>query len=265
MNRYFDFRRFGNYLLYDLKNACRKFGLSTLILGLSPLILFVFGLLCEWVFSGSTCEIPLVLRWMTVMFALALAYIIAPAKLYGPLTDKRYGADYLLLPASQLEKWLSMLIVLCIALPLVMALVTLASDSLLSLCFSGIYSGTLFTAADCSDAIEAFSQFGFSLPLLLFFQWVCNVLIFALGAVWFKRAKIIKTFVAIWLFGMAFSFLFFAAFGSDWIPVERILEDVTVTEDSAISFMRSCVYVFGCAMTVIPAALLYVRVRTIKH
>lgn len=265
MNRYFDFRRFGNYLLYDLKNACRGFGFSTIILGLAPLILFVFSILCAWVFAGSTCEIPLALRWMAVMSAFTLAYTIAPAKLYGPLTDKRYGSDYLLLPASQLEKWLSMLIVLCIALPLVMGLVTVVSDALLSLCFSSIYSGTLFAAADFSAITKVFSLFGFSLPLLFFFQWSCNALIFALGAVWFKRAKILKTLVAIFLFGMVLSFLSFAAVGSNWIPVERIFEDVTEAEDSAIRFIRTFVYVFSCVMTVISAALLYVRVRTIKH
>lgn len=265
MNRYFDFRRFGSYLLYDLKNACRGFGLSALLLGLAPVILFVFGLLCEWIFSGSICEIPLSLRWMTVMFAFALAYTIAPAKLYGPLTDKRHGTDYLLLPASQLEKWLSMIIVLCIVLPLAMAAVTVASDALLSLCFGSIYSGTLFSAVEYSAVNDAFLHIGFSIPKLCFFQWTCNVLIFALGAIWFKRAKILKTFFAIWLIGMMLSFLFFAAFGSDWMPVEKILEDVTMTEDSAIRLMLNCVNVFFGATTLIPAALLYVRVRTIKH
>ena len=41
MNNIFDIKRFGQYFLYDLRRAWNNYGLSLLLMGLIPIILYV--------------------------------------------------------------------------------------------------------------------------------------------------------------------------------------------------------------------------------
>ncbi len=52
MDRTFDIRRFGRYLVYDLRNAWNNAGFTLLVYGLAPIFFFFFYEICCLVFSG---------------------------------------------------------------------------------------------------------------------------------------------------------------------------------------------------------------------
>ena len=123
------------------------------------------------------------------------AMLLAPFQLYKRYNHKIFGVNYFMLPASQFEKWLSMFFYCVIATPIVIIL----TITLIDLCMYPFYpwaEKTLwFNSSDLAniklskDAIITF----FAFQSILF-----------LGNVWFKRAKVQKTILAIIILMIAF-------------------------------------------------------------
>ena len=132
MNNIFDIKRFGRYLTYDLNNAWNNFGISALVLGLMPLILLFFNTIFGLVFSGQVQPLHPAAKVAIMVCAFIIVAISGPVKLYGHLTERRSGSDWLMLPASSFEKFLSMTVMLCIALPVVVLGLFSVCDLLLS-------------------------------------------------------------------------------------------------------------------------------------
>ena len=141
-NDIFDFKRFGNYFVTDIKNAIANYGWSMIILILSGLIAYiVIGLLStiatyswqdilngvgvEWVHTDVYGRLTIMLIAFTILS------FTAPTKCYGGLTDKNIGSNFILLPASRLEKFISMILMCCIVIPTVFLAGYLVVDSLI--------------------------------------------------------------------------------------------------------------------------------------
>ena len=58
MNNIFDFKRFGNYFLYDLRNAKNNYAISLLLCGTMPILGFVFAQLLSLIFQQQFLEMP---------------------------------------------------------------------------------------------------------------------------------------------------------------------------------------------------------------
>jgi len=119
-----------------------------------------------------------------------VATLLAPFQLYKRFNHKIYGVNYFMLPASQAEKWLSMFFHCVIATPIVVIL----SITLIDLCLYPFYPW-----AEKSLWITSFdSGINFSRTTLGGFMTFFIVQSFCfLGNIWFQRAKIQKTVVAI--------------------------------------------------------------------
>lgn len=266
MNNIFDIKRFGQYFLYDLRRAKNNYGLSLLLMGLIPIILYIVGQLISLIGGNGIMEMPDVMKIMGIYIVLVVVLLGAGTKIYGFVTEKRAGSDFLMLPASTFEKWLSMVLMVCIALPVVLFALLFVSDGLMSLVFPHSYGGRIFNLDLISGFINAFEEEGvsFNLPAFTVINWCENILIFTLGAICFKRGKVGKTILCLMGLATVISTLLVIIFGTGNIDTDRFI-DFFDTPEKAVSVFN---WSFSIAYTIIFGLLLggmYYRLRTIKQ
>lgn len=266
MNNIFDLKRFGNYFLYDLRNAKNNYALSLLLCGTMLIIGFVFAQLLSIIFQQHFLEIPIFTKYMLVGIAYMIVVFGAGAKIYGNLTEKRAGSNFLMLPASTFEKWLSMTLIACIILPAILLALQLGSDALLSLIFPNTYGDRVLALEFLQGFKDNLAENGVTMRLepLLFLNWCESVLVFFLGALCFKRGKVGKTILCLFAFGTILSTLsmvFVAHHGPDYIGFFELNSDPA----KAVSALN---WFFNIYYTVFLGGLLggiYYRLRTLKH
>lgn len=271
MNNVFDIKRFGRYLTYDLNNAWNNFGISALVLGLMPLILLFFNTIFGLVFSGQVQPLHPAAKFAIFVCALIIAAISGPVKLYGHLTERRSGSDWLMLPASSFEKFLSMAVMLCIVLPVAVLGLFSVCDLLLSWIVP-VYDDSI--VRQISGGLQRIVSNNGDIDFAIFtpggavagtwMNWMICVLPFAIGAICFKKGKAAKTILCIFAFNIVFSLLFVLLFKSiDMEGFEAFIENLS--EDKLgfwANFLINATYfvVVGGLLTA-----LYFRARTIKH
>ena len=137
MNNTLDIKRFGKILKHDGLNLIPNMGLTLAILWAIPVIAYLFVCMMpgndENVFDAYS-------RVDTIDFILKIALILTPARLYKYCNDSRQGIGFAMLPASTLEKFLSMVFYCVIVTPILYIAGALAVDSILAL-FNGPYDG----------------------------------------------------------------------------------------------------------------------------
>lgn len=279
MKDVFDFKRFGKYFLYDLNNARGNYLVTAVTLGLLPLILLMFHVIFSLIFTGSVGTVLLPLKVVLLCCVLLICILSAPAKLYGGLTERRMGSDWLLIPASSFEKFLSMAIMLCIVLPVVVLGLFSICDVLLSWILPSYYGESLLStiangwntiSSEISDSMD--NVMSISAPAfydMLWLSWCSYILPFGLGAIIFKKGKAAKTILCLVGIQMVFSIIFtlWAMHGfngdaiADWFT--RNAENMTAAKAQAWinSFINiSFLIVVGGLLTG-----LFFRVKTIKQ
>lgn len=136
MNNTFNIQRFGKILKHDGLNFFPNFILSLAILWAIPVVIYLFTALMP---TDGTKQIYDAMSRVNVIDALLkIAIIIAPAILYKTCNDSRKGIGYAMLPASTLEKFISMVIYCVIVTPIIYVAGSLAIDTILAL-FNGPY------------------------------------------------------------------------------------------------------------------------------
>ena len=118
----------------------------------------------------------------TLLFAMGF---IATSRAFTEMHDKNRCDDYILLPASSIEKTFTRLFLVSIILPLYIIFIVLVSS-----CISEIFNAWVFR-----DPIAVFNPFDAEVgkTMLVFFLTQQVVL---LGAAWFKKAHLVKTVLA---------------------------------------------------------------------
>ena len=278
MNKVFDIKRFGKYLTYDLNNALGNYGISALVIGLLPLIMLVFSVIFSLIITGEAVVLPHTVKLALFGITALVVILSAPTKLYGSLTERRAGTDWLMLPASSFEKFLSMAIMLCIVLPLVVFGLFVVCDLLLGWIVPA-YGESLFKTfkdtisfaglADMDD-ISIVSPTGGGTLASVFMGWCASVLPFGLGAICFKKGKAAKTILCIFALEILFSFLivilFKGGYESGFEYGQRMADFFgNMTAEKAqfwVNFLINLMYVVivGGLLTAI-----YFRIKTIKH
>lgn len=263
MNKIFDIKRFGKYLVYDINNAKYNYGFSLLIMGLTPLIAMFFQELISLVSFGHVMEVSVVTKTASVMVALVGVVLSFPSKVYGGVTNKKYGSNWLMVPASSFEKWLSVVIVCCVILPLCLGILLFASDTLLSLVLPKVYGDpVIIKGLDFLNENLHQEYVDINYSPALYLNWCENILIFTLGAFIFKRSKAGKTILAMIIFVSLLAVASVTILPS--MDIEELLKNVNDPQTAARWFN----VVINTLYTLIFAALLgglYYRIRTIKH
>ena len=272
MNNVFNLKRFGKYYSYDFNNAVGNFGVSAIVIGLLPLILLVFYVIFSLVFTGQVTELPLPVKIMTFGIVLLVVILSAPVKLYGRLTERKAGTDWLMIPASSFEKFLSMAVMLCIVLPVVVFGLFAACDLILGALVPAYGSSMLSLLKENIDLVSemadesslAVTTTGGSIASI-WAGWCASILAFGLGAICFKKGKAAKTILCIFALEVLLSFILVIAFKS--IEPGQFISDFfeNMTAGKAefwTNFLINAFYfvVIGGLLTAI-----FFRVKTIKH
>ena len=274
MNNTFSFNRFKNLFLKDGKMYVRNFGTSLIVFCCLNAIFWIFNLL----FRSET--MPPVRFGMLCTWT-ALAMMMVPSKVYGNANLSREGVSFAMMPASSLEKFVSMFLYCAIVTPIVVFFGGYLVDAFLSIFpFGGfekpirLYSlNEIIRMANDTEGVVNVGDFELSLEQVFpigvmrtslyvgIIQWAA---IFMLGNMLFKKHKAGKTFACY----LGISYLFSMFFGLLVVSSDRIeqwlesLEDLPAEE--VVRLWHNAT-IWGMIISiVITAVLLYFTYRKIK-
>ncbi len=275
MNNTFSFNRFKNLLLKDGKMYVRNFGTSLIVWCSLNAIFWIFNLL-----FGSETMSPV--RFGMLCTWTALAMMMVPSKVYGNVNLSREGVGFAMMPASSLEKFVSMFLYCAIVTPVVVFFGGYLVDTLLSLFPFGGFDKPirLYTLNEIvsrmmtdNEGVVQMGELSISAATLFpigvirtslymgIIQWAA---LFMLGNMLFKKHKAGKTFACY----LGISYLFSMLFGLLVVSSDRIeqwlesLEDLPAEE--VVRLWHNAT-IWGMIISiVITAVLLYFTYRKIK-
>ena len=241
MNKSFDFKRFGQVLAKDWRDYFRNFGISLIVWSCIPILFWIATLILDInMDNGSRAAIIAALVFSVLMFV--------PSKVYGKANLSREGVGFAMLPATNLEKFFSMVFYCTILTPLIVGLGSWAIDSLLYLLpFGGFtYFFVMLPKSELGWFIITIAC-----AIMLFSS------IFLFGNMVFKRRKAGKTVAWAMLFIFIITmvlqlFHFWEAFGT-W-----------VTNTSARLEQPFLLWVYNAFMLVVAIVFYFFTYRKIK-
>ena len=213
MDSTFKISRFGKYFVYDLKRQWKNIGMLMLIFALSPIIFYMIYMFFAAMFDGGLMKIFIGLeidgpaggtRFGVFAVMSTIFVMLFPSRAYGEITNKEKGSEWLMLPASRLEKFTSMMLISLIVIPLVYVVVYFLSDAFVCL-----------LDKSCGDSLMSFrinKEIGssdFAIPAngfwILASSIVENAIVFLLGGLIFKKWKVVGTVLVLFALQMVFS------------------------------------------------------------
>lgn len=271
INNTFSFNRFWNYFQYDLKQLWRNNGKAVIVLGFlsvfSYLVWVIFSLIFtgEWHAPGVSARVSFfVLGWFILM--------LYNTRSYGYLTEKRAGSAWLMIPASTLEKFVSMMVITIIVLPLAYVVSYLLLDGAISLldptAGDAIVTGAAPMLEAIGEGLEAAGVAGLEINLGLFLipiilQAIGNLLYFLLCGICFKKWKLVGAFVLLLGASMVFTPISVGLVMHGWAPMVEIADSVQAMEllNNALNWgtLLDALMVLGFG------AGIYYRIKTLKH
>ncbi len=213
MSNTFNFNRFGKYFVYDLKRQWKNIGMLMLIFALFPIIFYMLYMFFAAMFDGGLMKIftgieidgPAGWTRFGVFVAMTTIFVMLfPSRAYGEITDKAKGSEWLMLPASRLEKFTSMMLISLVVIPFIYITVYLLSDAFVCLldksCGDSLMSFRI--NENIVDNSLVFPANGF---WILASTIVGNAIIFLLGGLIFKKWKVVGTALALFALEMVLS------------------------------------------------------------
>ena len=288
MKDIFDFKRFGKYFVSDFKGCVANYGLSLITISmLLYLICYVvtvsFGLIMNEGWEG----LGLGVRATLFVIAMITLVITMPVKCYGKITDKQAGSFFLTLPVSRLEKFISMLLMTIVVAPVIGTALYLGLDALVCLfdktCGNNLVSeiqdlATIIMNLPKEAAMEAslgelpdnIAKFikEITCPWLYVDDMIGTCLIFLLGAVFFKKGKTVKTFMACIALGLAASIIATPIMAPWTNELFDMMDNGNFDEIFNFGIFRHAALIDTINDTLMNIALLtciWFRIKTLKH
>lgn len=292
-NDIFNFRRFGRYFTSDLSTCWSNYGLSLLTIStLFPVGTYIltnaFNLVLRSTWNGPDIG----LRSFIFIVATICLVVTMPVKCYGKITEKQYGSFWLTLPASRLEKFVSMFLMTCIIVPVLGFALHLGTDAIICAldhtCGKTLIAGAAELIRNIGDMKELTMNFvdetitvenaalvqeilgQVSNPWMYIDEIFGITLPFLLGAIYFKNGKTVKTILAIFAFSMATSIIM-TPFLENWAVeiVKNANSDPTaILQMFNNGIFKNLVLIDTVSDTVFNLALMagiWFRIKTLKH
>ncbi|MCQ2322950.1 MAG: hypothetical protein MJZ47_04945 [Bacteroidales bacterium] len=279
MNNTLDFNRLGKVIRRDAMNFIPNFGWSLVILWAIPVVLW----LTSFTFVSQGGE--LTGRLQMLRFLSTIVLIAAPAKLYKDCNDPRKGIQYAMMPASSLEKFISMFIFCVIVTPIVYMAGAVALDTIMAAFpgknpYNGFIFKLLFNAKErgreiveamgsqslmydgyLDDVNNAFSGF------FIYFSKIISVIlmssIFMFGNMIFKKRKTSKM-IGILTLIFIFAMVIFIKWVMNHEDLMDSIADAELDRDMLIHFIRKANYIIWMISIIISAVMLGLTYRKIK-
>ena len=271
-NETFAFPRFWNYLKYDLKQTLRFNVKGAVMIGGFSLIFYVLvvglGILFNHNWSAPGIEAR------AAMFGVGmLVLILYQTRTYGYLTDKRKGSSWLMIPASVTEKFVSMMIITLIVLPIAYTVSYLFIDALIALldptAGQAVAGGFSSLMDELREGLSEVEEQGVSLNLSAFafpliFEFITSMLYFLLCGIYFRK----------WKLGGAIAFLLALQFVLTMVvglTVQHwsVVFDVNTNDPVMVAERLNNIIAFGSWLnvfsTLVLGTLVFLRIKTLKH
>lgn len=257
MSDTFDFSRFGKLFAYECRNYVPYY--TKALITFSCIVFSIW--VTSAVFDGSL-DFEFRQAFLIMLFNVSL--FIAPFIPYYNINDRKKGYAYAMMPASTLEKYISMLLVCMIVLPLLTYITLSLSDYffyLVSSCgIGGFYEAGIFNpfpASSLSDSEVALNMGGTNYLLLFYMIPVAYSMMFN---VLFRKAKIIKAI----LVQMAVGFTAMIVSFSVMLNVDR--ETMETIGDVIFRFGIDGVVNFWCVLLLaFPLWVTYRRIKNVNY
>ena len=286
-NNIFSFRRFGKYLVSDLKRCIANFGLSFLLISLTGLICYLLVGVISYVCGAGWISSNALARSLYLWIAFAILVVAMPNKCYGFINDRKLGSNWLMLPASTVEKYLSMLINCLVIIPSAFFLFSFAIDWLITAIDPQLHSTIIGSGMELFDVIVAKAAEESEVNALLtnfitenniIFSAIDDsmilILAFLLGAILFKSQKATKTILAWFGIGSLLSIILAPVaimlvgnFDLDTLNALNSgdIEAVTTFAQDFISSAMKFDTIFDVTLLLGMEAAIFMRLKTIKH
>jgi len=268
-NEVFNGSRFWNYFKYDATQMVRNHMRAAIGIGLSGLILYViwvgFCLLFQGQWTGPTIKG----RFM-VFYVAGIILQLYQTRTYGYLTEKRKGSTWLMLPASTFEKWLSMILMTLIVIPILFLVVYLGTDTLVAALDPTVGNSLLYSFGhgmrDLSGQLVNINgeyatswSVTYFLPSLIV-AFCANYLFFLLCGLLFKKHKILGAFVIIFVVSSLFSIV------ASMLDIDTHVEinDFAEAELFIRSVLNTVTWISGLIAVGLAGGIFY-RLKTLKH
>lgn len=183
MNNKLDFKRFSQVVAEDWRLYFRRFGITLTVWACLPIILWITSLVFEFDMDPEP-------RAVFIFAFIAATVMTVPAHVYGKANLSRDGVSFAMLPATNSEKFLSMVLYCSIVTPIFCGLGAWLVDTLLTLLPFGGFNGFVFPFK-----VE---YLGHNL-LFAAMLFLTESSLFMLGNMIFKNRKTGKTFAWILL------------------------------------------------------------------
>lgn len=288
MKDIFNSRRFGRYLLSDMKNCASAFGLSMALICTMGLIIYAGTVIMGLVFKGAWEGPDHGFRFFTFMVSMFVLFTSMPVKCYGGITEKRKGTTWIMMPVSVTEKYLSMILMTAVIVPVMAGGAYMLIDAVI--CTLDPTCGVpIFTT--CTDFMRSIVEIGVatdndlknfpemaefvkqvSNPLLYIDDIIMISLTFLMGAIWFKRSKTAKTILSFIGISTAIGVIMTPMISGHFMEIVRNVNLVETADDVNALFgtwpFRHVALMDTINDSVINICLLtgiFLRIKTLKH
>ena len=262
----FNGRRFLSWFKYDLKQMWRNQMKVALGIGLSGLIFYAlvisYNLLVNHVWQGPAGEG----RVLIFIFAF-IALELRQTATYGFLTEKSKGSAWLMTPASTFEKWVGMILMTLVVIPVLFFVVFFGVDWLLCLIDGSCGEAIITTAsttfskyAAAFAAGDAWISTG-SLVWIAIVSFFANFLYFLLCGICFKKHKVLFGLAIMFALSMGSSIIMSPIMGANPDAMEDLFNGGFETAQATINWFAAITSVLAVAL----AGGIYWRLKTIKH
>lgn len=235
MNKTFEWTRFCKVVRKDTNNIWQHFGLTMLIITLLPMAAWLLW----WAINGVEYVggVAPEVRWVMIACCASLASIMAPARMYRTCNLQKEGIYFAMLPASKLEKYLSMILICVIVCPLAVLFGGVVLDLFLTVLPFGPYDNWIWQTEllgrfdeefqlalqedPQGEALLTIFSPGY-LTLLFLLSYLNSCAVFMFTATIFKKHKILQTILWLWAISFALNILTipimgFAMLDGDWV------------------------------------------------
>ncbi len=269
MENKFNLRRFCKYFIYDIKNVWKNNSMFLFFFGIFPVVFYVISVIYKMVFASEFAfffkeglRLGEGARFAVFLLAFTIFLFRLPSGGYGMLTDKAKGSAWLMLPASRAEKFTSMILNTHVLFPLAFLVCYAFFDAMV--CVIDPSCGTplasyLFRNGGMFEIDNEFYINGF---WLIAFYVLLQVSVMLIGALIFKKWKIMGTLLSCFVLTMAFT-LVVGSVGVNWQDcMETLLMKFQDNPDFCIHLFMNIylfIFVFGCGIWS------WFRVKRLQH
>lgn len=275
INETFSAKRFERYFLYDLKQLWHNNGKAAIALGFISVICYIVWVGFSLIFTGgwSAPTLPARLVFFVLGSVILLFY---QTRTYGYLTEKKAGQSWLMIPASTLEKFVSMMIITIIVIPVAYIVSYLALDSLIGLIDKTSGGPIVARVTTVMDKVDVFfsaaNEEGFRFHISTFafpmvISFISSLLYFLLCGLCFKKWKILGALGINMLASMLTTPIFTPFIYKYWTPAITANDydgDPAAISEFVNQFLGYA-NAFNLLLLLGIAAGIYYRLKTLKH